>query len=160
MPERILMSCEMNGTIVDRLGQYGAVCIDSMTVIYFLEENERYLSVVRDLFSMVDQGRLFAFSSYLTLLEVLVKPLKDGRSDVVDEYKAILCQARGFRLLPINGEIAEEGARIRAQYGFRVPDALQLATALCHTADAFVTNDRRLRQFDELDVVLLEEYAA
>jgi len=148
----------MNGTIVERLRRNARVCVDSMTFIYFIEAHQQYLPVVRDLFWMIDQGMINAFSSYLTLLEVLVQPLKENRVDLVNEYKSILLSASGFQLLPINGDIAERGAEIRARYGFRTPDALQLATALCNGAGAFVTNDTRLRRFRELEVVLLEDF--
>jgi len=147
----------MNGTIIERLKQNHSVCVDSMILIYFIEEDPRYLQVVRELFRLVEEGKIHAFSSYLTLLEVLVQPLKKQRRDLVNKYKEILSNARGFRLFPVNGEIAEQGARIRAWYKFKVPDAIQLATALCQGAGVFVTNDKQLKQFDKLDVVLLEE---
>lgn len=148
----------MNGKIIERLTRNGSVCIDSVTFIYFIEENKKYFSVVRDIFCLVDEGKIKAFSSYLTLLEVLVRPLRQQRLDLVNKYKEILSTAKGFTLFPINGEIAEQGARIRALYNFRVPDAIQLATALCQGAGAFVTNDKKLKKFDKIDVVLLKEF--
>ena len=147
----------MNGTIVERIGRGGSVYVDSMVIIYFIESHERYLAVVSDLFKGVDRGEIKAFSSYLTLLEVLVRPLEEGRLDLVEEYKKILLNAEGFQLFPINGEIAERGAEIRAHYRFRTPDAVQLATALCKNASVFVTNDRELKKFDQVKVLLLEE---
>jgi predicted nucleic acid-binding protein len=150
----------MNGTIAERLAQNRCVFVDSATFIYLIEEHEGYLPVVRELFDMVEQGKVNAFSSYLSLLEVLVQPLKKQRLDLVQKYKEILSGARGLRLFPIDGEISEEGARIRAQYGFRTPDAIQLATALCHGATAFVTNDQKLKKFHEMDIVLLEEFVS
>ncbi len=150
----------MSGTLAERLSGYDSVCVDSMTFIYFIEEDERYLPAVRDLFESIAQGRISAFSSYLTLMEVLVQPLRKRRLDLVEEYKRILCNARGVRLFPINGDIAERGAKIRADYGLRTPDALQLATALCNHACAFVTNDERLKRFTELEILLLKEFVA
>jgi predicted nucleic acid-binding protein len=150
----------MNGTIAKRLEKSRRVFLDSATFIYFIEEQERYLPVVRQVFYMVERGQVSAFSSYLSLLEVLVQPLKKQRPDLVQKYKGILSGARGLCLFPIDGRISEEGARIRAQYGFRTPDAIQLATALCHGADALVTNDEKMRRFKEVEVVLLEEFVS
>lgn len=47
---------------------------------------------------------------------------------------------------------------IRAQYGIRVPDALQVAAALEMGATVFVTNDRRLSKLNELAVIVLDDY--
>jgi predicted nucleic acid-binding protein len=41
----------------------------------------------------------------------------------------------------------------------RTPDALQIAACLAHGAEAFVTNDRRLRRVTEIEVKVLEDLA-
>jgi len=41
---------------------------------------------------------------------------------------------------PVDEKVAKEGARLRARYGLRAPDALHLAAALVHGATAFPTN--------------------
>ena len=58
-------------------------------------------------------------------------------------------------------DIAREAARLRAGYGLRVPDALLLATALREDAQAFLTNDTRLRRLkaEGLTVMVLADYA-
>lgn len=66
----------MNGTLINHLRGKRRVHIDSMAVIYFIEQNHKYLPVVRPLFELLDSSRLLGISSYLTLLEVLVQPFK------------------------------------------------------------------------------------
>jgi predicted nucleic acid-binding protein len=44
-------------------------------------------------------------------------------------------------------------AQLRARYGVRTPDALQLAAALSTRCTAFLTNDRRLPSVGGLRVV-------
>lgn len=149
--------CGMNGKIAERLTRISSVFLDSMAFIYFIEEDERYLPTVQPLFEMVERGKLAALSSYVSLLEVLIQPLKQQRLDIVRQYKEILCDPRIITLLPIDAEVAEKAARIRAQYAFRVPDAIQLACAVCHGAGAFVTNDLELTSFTEIDIVFLDE---
>jgi predicted nucleic acid-binding protein len=39
----------------------------------------------------------------------------------------------------------------------RLPDALQIAAALVHRCEAFVTNDRRLGRVEELRVLVLDD---
>jgi len=59
--------------------------------------------------------------------------------------------------VPINAEIADQSARFRASYNLRLPDALQVATAVYAGCDAFLTNDTQLQRVQELRVIVLEE---
>ena len=150
----------MNGTIADRLRLARRVHFDSVTLIYLIERHRRYGPLVRQAFALVNDAQLAGLSSYVTLLEVLVKPLRDGRTALAQKYRELLTSSRNFALLPVGREIAEGGAEIRAKYGFRTPDAIQLATALYHDADVFLTNDKKLKNFDRLEVVVLDEFCA
>ncbi len=148
----------MNGTIADRLRGARRVHFDSMTLIYLIERDPSYGPLVRDAVALVEGGLCVGFSSFITLLEVLVKPLRDGRPDLAQTYRNLLIGSRGFSLFPLDRKIAEDGAEIRARYSFRTPDAIQLATAVRHGAEAFLTNDEKLKGFDRLDIVLLDEF--
>ena len=45
---------------------------------------------------------------------VLVHPLRNGRDDLVREYRDILLRSPGLTSLPLGEEIAEQAARLRA----------------------------------------------
>ncbi len=49
---------------------------------------------------------------------------------------------------------AEFSSDLRARYGLRSPDAIQVATAVHQRADSFVTNDAGLRRIKEIQVML------
>ncbi|MEM3658319.1 MAG: PIN domain-containing protein, partial [Candidatus Hadarchaeum sp.] len=87
----------------------------------------------------------------------LVKPLREGRPEVARDYRDLLTTYPELALIPVDAEIAERAADLRACYGLRTPDALQVATALHAGATAFLTNDARLTAVKELEVVLLDE---
>jgi predicted nucleic acid-binding protein len=55
-------------------------------------------------------------------------------------------------------EVARRAADLRAGYRLRPPDAIQLAAALFHGATAFVTNDKKLKQVNELKVLTLDDW--
>ncbi|MBC7357327.1 MAG: PIN domain-containing protein [Desulfacinum sp.] len=59
---------------------------------------------------------------------------------------------------PISAAMAEKAARYRAEHSLRTPDALQLAAAVVGGADCFLTNDRRLRKVDFIEVLVLDDY--
>jgi predicted nucleic acid-binding protein len=101
-----------------------------MTFIYFIEKHPTYHPIVRPLFELLDNRDLFGLSSFITLLEVMVHPIKKGRFDLARAYRDRLVQANNFGLFPVDQPIAEHGADIRAKYEFKTPDAIQLATAL------------------------------
>jgi len=61
-------------------------------------------------------------------------------------------------LYPVDEIVAERAAEIRAQYQYRTPDAIQLATGLEHDATLFITNDKRLKNFLELTVLVLDDF--
>ena len=150
----------MTNGIVDRLSRCRTVHVDTQAIIYLLEDRDPWLSVVTDLFAEIRPGGIRGTSSIVTLVEVLVKPLKEGRHDLANAYREVLLDAGAIYLIPLDRAVAECAARIRAEHAFKIPDAVQLASALSVGADVFVTNDVQLRRFTEIDVVLLDDFVA
>ena len=63
-----------------------------------------------------------------------------------------------FEVVPIDWNVAEEAARIRAKYkSFKTMDALQLAAANISGCDAFVSNDLQLKQYEDVKVLVVDE---
>lgn len=137
----------------------GPVAVDSSIFIYKIERHPRYLKALRTLFDAFEDGRLVAVTSAISLLEVLVQPLRAGRTDLVETYQAYLNHGPGLRLRPIELDTLRTAAALRATIRVRTPDALQLATALAEGCTAFVTNDRRIPEVPGLKVIQLEEVA-
>jgi len=55
--------------------------------------------------------------------------------------------------------MAESAGKLSGKYPFlRTMDALQIAIAINVKADAFVTNDIRLKKVNELKVIVLKDY--
>lgn len=138
---------ELRGSIVG---------LDTAPLIYFIEAHPRYLALVRLFFQSVARGEIRAVTSYMTLLEVLVQPLRSGMGDLAREYRAIIQGSQGLAAIPVDAGIADEAARIRAVHNLRTPDAIQLATALRSGASHFLTNDLALAQFPGLSVIVLD----
>ena len=60
----------------------------------------------------------------------------------------------------ITSEIARCAADFRAKYNLKLPDALQIATAIVSNCEAFLTNDTKLKRVTELQVLVIEELEA
>ena len=93
----------------------------------------------------------------MTLLEVLVKPLREGHKAIAEQYRDILTTAPGIELFDVTSAIAEGAAQLRAKYNIRTPDAIQLATCMELGADYLLTNDNRLKAVSEVNVVAVGE---
>jgi predicted nucleic acid-binding protein len=132
------------------------VAFDTAPLIYYIEENQEYLQLADELFSAIDGGIVQSITSVLTLQEVLVAPLRDGRPDLADKYREVLTRSANVTLHVIDESICEIAAQMRASHTWlRTPDALQIATALRHGAQIMVTNDVRWDRLTEIEVVVL-----
>jgi predicted nucleic acid-binding protein len=133
------------------------IFLDTAPLIYFIEGHSQYQANLKRLFELNDD-KLFTFiTSVITLLEVLVKPLKENKTEIVEQYKSILTSAEGIEILEITINVAKKAAELRAKYNFRTPDALQLASALEYGANFFLTNDDRLKPVTEIPVITIGE---
>jgi predicted nucleic acid-binding protein len=131
------------------------IALDTSTFIYLIERHPVFFAAVEPIFRAVDTGTVQAATSVLTLLEVLVKPIETKANALADDFRAAVSASANLRVVDVDRPIAELAASIRATHGYRTPDALHLATAQCAGADAFVTNDERLRSFSGTNVVTL-----
>jgi len=133
------------------------VFLDTSPLIYYIEENKNYIKVLDKLFTANAQN-MFQFStSVLTLMEILVQPIRTNSSELVKEYENILCNSKTIDVYDFNIEIAKIAAKIRAQYSFKTPDSIQLATAISSNSDYFLTNDKQLKSFKEVEIIILDE---
>lgn len=57
------------------------------------------------------------------------------------------------RLVPLDVDIAEQAARMRASLRLKLPDAIQAASALAINAAALVTHDRDFSRLRALRVI-------
>ena len=96
-------------------------------------------------------------TSTVTLVEVLVQPMRRRNDVLVARYRSLLLTTRNLTIRALSPGIAEEAARLRAAYTLRTPDAVQLATALSAGAAIFHTNDLRLVPFPELRLLALDD---
>lgn len=140
-----------------KLPDSGAVYLDSCCIIYAVESIEPYNQVLQLLWEVSASGRLQIVSSVLTLSEVLVRPIREGKSELEGLFRAFLVSSKEVRLVPIDVAIAERAAKIRGETGLSTPDAIHAATALLAEVSMFITNDLAFRRVPGLAVSLLGE---
>ncbi len=100
-------------------------------------------------------GEFAGVISELTLMELLVKPLKLGRRDIADQYELILNDFPHLVLVPINRDVLVLAAALRARHGIKTPDAIILSTGIRSGATLAITNDMRWKRVTEIAVQTL-----
>ena len=137
------------------LKRHTKVGLDSSILIYFIEADALYGSRARTIFEWMEARRIEGICSTLTLLEVLVQPYRRNDEERIGQLYGLLTSYPHLTWVGLSLEIADVGARLRATYRLKTPDAILMATALSSGATGFIGNDNELRRVTELDVLLL-----
>ncbi|MFW5928556.1 MAG: type II toxin-antitoxin system VapC family toxin [Candidatus Saliniplasma sp.] len=132
------------------------VCLDTAPLIYYIEDGLHH-EKLDPLFEKISKGEIYGLSSTITLLEVLVHPYREGNKELANAYRNILLNSENFLILPVVEEIAEQAAELRAEYGIKTPDAIQVATSIFGKAKVFLTNDGKLEKIEEIEILVLKE---
>lgn len=116
---------------------------DTNLFIYLLEPSGEPSRLVQKLLDRMVERKDELLTSTLTLGEVLVKPIEQGATELVNRYNQVL-DSPGVKLLPFDRASAQIYARLRLDRALKAPDAIQLSCAAAAGANLFVTNDSRL----------------
>jgi predicted nucleic acid-binding protein len=135
----------------------GTVYLDANSFIYSIERIDPYRAILDTLWQAVSIGQFTVVTSELTLLEVLVKPLKVGDATTAATFRTVLRHSPDVQMLPITQTVLEKAASLRATMNLKTPDALHGATALLNGCALFVTNDTAFRRLSDLTVTVLSE---
>ncbi|MBZ0281625.1 MAG: PIN domain-containing protein [Anaerolineae bacterium] len=133
------------------------VAIETAPFIYYVETNPTYIQRMRAIFQLIASRNMLAITSVITLTEVLSHPIRRGDQVVENAYRRLLTQTNELKLIPINYQIADQAAELRARYNLKTPDALQVSTAIHTGCDALLTNDLGLKRITELQILVLDE---
>lgn len=134
----------------DDLPSDALLLIDSAPIIYVLEAHPKLGLRFQPLFEAHAAGR-FRFSiTTMTMAEVLTGPLQAGDEALTRRYRAIL---ETWQPVPLDTNIAESAARLRASLRLKLADAVQAASALAVNAAALVTHDRDFSRVRSLRVM-------
>ncbi len=132
-------------------------CLDANLYVYALEGVETHRAAVAGLLAAIDRQAVSVVASELLFTELLPRPMKDGRQDLVERYLELFSRTSRIHLVPVDRRVILRSVHLRADFGLRSMDALHLATALVHDCETFITNDRRLARVDRLRVLTLHD---
>jgi len=130
---------------------------DTAPIIYYVEQHPDFGDCMEDLIRQAYVSRQIWVTSFISWIEALTLPRRQKNSDLERIYKAWLEQTPFLSVVQSNPLVMRQALYFRAEYGFKTPDAIQLATAQVCRVDAVITNDQVWKKVKELRVVTLDE---
>lgn len=89
------------------LGEIKTIFLDTAPVIYFIEAHHQFGPLVRQVIELMNENRVQAVTSVLTLSEVLPKPVETGNNELAEKFKTYLKNGSNMTLIPITEIIGE-----------------------------------------------------
>ena len=142
----------------DILKNHPVIGVDTSLFIYHFEDHPRYAPLTEIIFSTLEKGANKGVTSYLTLMEILVKPKAEGLLLAARDYEYYLTTFPNLTFYEMGLEVAKKASDLRATDRIKTPDAIQIATALLYGATAFLTNDRIFERIKGIDILILDKF--
>ena len=146
-------------TLSAEIEKINTIFIDTPPFIYYIEAHPEFGPLAKEVVDAFQSGLLTAFSSVITLAEVLPKPIQVGQINLAKRFSEFLRKGKNLTLIEISADIAEKAGWLRGRYpSIKALDAIQISSALYVKADAFLTNDNKLKQIKEIKSLILSDY--
>lgn len=133
------------------------VYLDANLFIYAVEGFQKYATLCDVIFRSIEEMKIHAVTSELTLAEVLVLPLKRADATAIAQYEDIVKDRFDLKIAPVSRDVLRSAADIRASHGLKLPDAIHAATALLSGSEFIFTADMSLKAPEPLKVITLDE---
>jgi predicted nucleic acid-binding protein len=122
----------------------GRIYLDANILIELFESDSALSKSLHRLLA-VSYRDLILVTSELTLAEVLVLPIRKRDEQSISRYSLFFDSGNFWINGLVNKEVLSLSANIRAKrQGYKLPDAIHLATAYLNGCSHFFTGDRRL----------------
>jgi predicted nucleic acid-binding protein len=127
---------------------------DSVILIYWLDQiGPFHLRAEARMVVLQAAGHRVAVSD-LTRLECRVGALKRKDVAILTTFELFFGRP-DVQLLPLTAAVFDRTAQLRADLGFKTPDALHLAATIEAGCDSFLTNDARLTRCTDIAIEVL-----
>lgn len=128
-------------SLVRRIEGGDRLLLDTTVLAAFFDATDATHPVARHILNeFVASGRNPAIVSMITLMEILVRPLRASPPSH-HTVLAFLRSHPNLECVPVDLQVAQEAARLRADKRFSPPDALIIGTGIATQVRFMVTND-------------------
>jgi predicted nucleic acid-binding protein len=136
------------------LSKFHSISLDTNIFVYYLDHHSHFHPEAEKIFREIAEKNLPVFTSIITLTELLSFNAPKSELEKLEQELILM---PNLTIVEVNLQVARDAARIRRTYKFRLPDSIQLATAIINKTQAFISNDVGLAKFKELKVILLNK---
>lgn len=135
------------------------VYFDTNPIIYYLEQHQPFYDLVYPFFEAIGMSDIQAYTSEFTLTEMLIKPFKENKTALIQDIKDLLLDPDLVTLTKTYRELFIKSAELGGLYGLRSADAIHFVSAIENHCHYFVTNDKRFKSNNGVEVIILNDYA-
>lgn len=139
------------------IGDAKKVCLDTMIFAYHFGKHPKYSPRIIELFKKIEKHEISAYTSIISLLEILSAPEIQLNQALEETYKNFFINFPNLNLIQLDISVSTKAAELRRIYKIKLPDSVILATAIVSGADVLITNDLRLKQVKEIKIVTLDK---
>ena len=129
------------------------VTVDTAPIIYLMEDHPTLLEPYLPVFERIEAGTLHGVVSTVTLAEFLTGPLRNSDEILADRYYQSLANSNNWHIQELDAPLSFTAARIRTRYELKLPDAIQVATAIHSNSSALITHDRDFANVTEIPIL-------
>ena len=129
------------------------VTVDTAPIIYLMEDHQTLLAPYLPVFERIEAGTLHGVVSTVTLAEFLSGPLRNSDGILAERYYQSLVNSDNWHVQALDAPLSFTAARIRTEYGLKLPDAIQVATAIYSSSSALITHDRDFANVTEIPIL-------
>lgn len=133
-----------------RIPEGALLLLDSSPLIFLLEERTGFAERYQPLLDAQASGLVRFAVSAITVIDVLAGPLAKRQEALAARYQRLM---ESWFVVPLDSHVAASAARIRATDGLKLPDAVQVASAVAAQAHALVTHDRDFSRVSAIRVL-------
>lgn len=134
------------------------VYFDTNSIIYFIEQLQPFYEVVYPLFESIGTGDIQAYTSEFTLTEMLIKPMRENAILLIQDIKDLLLDPDLFTLTKTHQQLFIKAAELGGAYGLHSADAIHFASAVENHCHYFITNDKKFKSQNGVQVIIVNDY--
>ncbi len=143
--------------MIDRLQTATKIYLDANLIIYFFERSDELRSKVGKIFDhAVNQGIPISISE-IGIAECLFGAFKFQSRALEQKYRELFYEMPLFELVPVDGERVIAAAKLGAEKGLKLVDAVHFLAAVESRCHIFITNDQRFRSSHGVKVLQLTD---
>ena len=131
---------------------------DTAIFIYGLENSSNYSTVALPFIAAAQDRRIIGITGIASLTELLVHPIRSGRTDYAEQLKALFLSGDVCECVSHSDEIFIASAGLRVANNLKAIDALHFSTALAFGCRFFLTNDAAFKSTQTMAVIQLSYF--